>query len=107
MQDTYAIIKASGTQWRVSEGDTLRLDRVSGEPGAEIVFPNVMLLSNAGSVEIGKPFVSGARVVGEIVRHMRAKKIRVFQFKRKKGYQRTIGHRSNQTVVRIKSIVAG
>ena len=83
------------------------MDRMEGEPGAEIVFPNVLLLSSGGNVEIGKPFINGARVVGEIVKHMRAKKIRVFIFKRKKGYQRTIGHRQNQTVVRVKSIVTG
>lgn len=103
----YAIIRAGGTQMKVKEGDTLKVNRVTGEAGAEVVFPEVLMLSAGGDVSVGNPTVAGARVVGEIVRHSRGKKIRVYRFKRKKGYQRTVGHRDYLTLVRIKSILAG
>ena len=88
----------------MAEGDTLRVNRLTGEPGAEVVFPDVLLLASGADVAVGSPNVSGARVVGEIVRHARGKKVRVYKFKRKKGYQRTVGHRSNYTFVKIKTI---
>jgi large subunit ribosomal protein L21 len=103
----YAVISACGSQVKVTEGETLRLEKLAGEPGAEVVFPKVLLLSVDGQVQVGAPYVAGARVVTEIVRHMKAKKIRIYRFKRKKGYQRTVGHRQNLTVVRVKSITKG
>lgn len=100
----YAIIEASGSQVRVSEGEAVRLGKMPGEKGAEVVLENVLLLSEDGEVEIGKPYVKGARVVGEIERHGRGRKIRIYRYKRKKGYQRTLGHRQDYTFVRIKSV---
>ncbi len=102
-----AIIKACGSQVKVVEGETLRLEKLVGEPGTEVIFPNVLLLARGDTVEVGNPHVSGARVVAEIVKHARGKKLRIYRFKRKKGYQRTLGHRQNYTFVKIKSIVAG
>ncbi len=103
----YAIVKTSGTQLRVSEGDAVRLDKLAGEPGSEVVLGEVLLLSSEGAVEVGKPLVDGARVVGEIVTHGRGKKLRIYRYKRKKGYQRTVGHRQDFTLVRIKSVGRG
>lgn len=106
-QSVYAIIRASGTQLKVSAGDTVRLNRVAGEVGAEVVFPNVLLLGSGESVSVGNPHVAGTRVVGEVVRHARGKKLRIYRYKRKKGYQRTLGHRQDYTFVKIKSIESG
>jgi large subunit ribosomal protein L21 len=104
-QKLYAVIKACGGQVRVVEGETLRLEKLAGEPGAEIVFPNVLLLSSDGKIEVGAPCVIGAKVVAEIVKHGRGKKLRVSRFKRKKGWQRTLGHRQSFTMIKVKSIV--
>jgi large subunit ribosomal protein L21 len=106
-QKAYAIIKAGGGQVRVCEGETLRVARAAGEPGVEVVFPSVLLLARDGNVSIGHPFVDGARVVTEIVGHGRGKKIRIYTFKSKKGYQRTKGHRQDFTTVKVKAIVGG
>ncbi len=103
----YAIIKASGSQFKAVAGATLRVDRLAGEPGAEVTFPNVLLFASGEKVEVGKPFVAGAKVVGQIVRHGRGKKLRVYHYKKKKGYQRTVGHRSNYSWVKVTSVSRG
>jgi large subunit ribosomal protein L21 len=103
----YAIVKTSGSQFKAVAGETLRVDQVAGEPGSEVTFPNVLLLASGEKVEVGKPFVAGAKVVGQIVRHGKGKKIRMYRFKKKKGYQRTVGHRSKYSYVKVTSISRG
>jgi len=103
----YAVIQSGGNQVKVAAGETLRMEKLSGEPGAEIVFPNVLLLADAGAVEIGRPFVAGASVKAKIVEHGRGKKLRIYRYKRKKGWQRTLGHRQDFTLVRVTEIVRG
>jgi len=103
----YAIIQAGGNQLKVSQGETVRLEKITGEPGAEVVFPNVLLLSAEGGVSVGQPFVAGAKVTAEIVEHGRGKKIRIYRFKRKKGFQHTQGHRQGFTAVKIREIIRG
>jgi large subunit ribosomal protein L21 len=102
----YAVIRSGGKQYRVSPGDTLRLEKLAGEPGAACTF-EVLLASAAGAVDIGRPLVEGTRVVGEIVRHEKAKKILVFKKKRRKNYRRKRGHRQELTIVRVKAIERG
>jgi large subunit ribosomal protein L21 len=101
----YAVIKDGGNQIKVAAGDSVRLETHPGEPGTEVVFANVMLLATGGTVSVGRPFVAGASVKAEIVKHGKGKKIRSYRYKRKKGYQRTVGHRQNFTLVRIKELV--
>lgn len=103
----YAIIKASGSQFKAVAGETLRVDKIIGELGTEVTFPNVLLFASGDAVEVGKPFVPGAKVVAQIVRHGKGKKIRMYHFKKKKGYQRTVGHRSNYTWVKVTSVSRG
>ncbi len=87
----YAVIRSGGKQYRVSPGDTVRLEKLAGEPGSTFAFEEVLLASGDGGIQVGKPLVSGMRVVGEIVRHERAKKILVFKKKRRKNYRRKQG----------------
>jgi large subunit ribosomal protein L21 len=103
----YAVVSSGGNQVRVTAGETLRMEKLSGDPGAEIVFPNVLLLASGGAVEVGRPFVAGASVKAMIVKHGRGKKLRIYRFKRKKGWQRTLGHRQDFTLVRVTEIVRG
>lgn len=103
----YAVIRSGGKQYRVSPGDTLRLEKLAGEPGAACAFEEVLLASAEGGIQVGKPLIAGMRVVGEIIRHERAKKILVFKKKRRKNYRRKQGHRQHLTVVRVTGFERG
>ena len=104
---SYAIIKTGGKQFRVEAGSTLRIPSLEGEAGSKVEFTDVLLGSDGKSVLTGTPTLSGAKVVGEIVKHGRGEKIVVFKFKRRKNYARKQGHRQGFTEVRIKSIKLG
>jgi large subunit ribosomal protein L21 len=102
----YAIIEDGSHQFRVSEGDRIRVDHRDGAPGDELVFSKVLLLSgHNGSPTIGAPAVEGARVVGKIVNQFKAKKIIIQKFRRRKNVRRRNGHRQLYTVVQITSLV--
>lgn len=100
----YAIIKTGGKQYRVAEGDTLRVEKLSAESGA-VKFDQVLLVGG-DQVKIGAPLVEGASVDADILRHKRAKKIIVFKKKRRKGYHKKQGHRQTYTEVKITGINA-
>ena len=100
----YAIIETGGKQYRVQEGDTLRVERMEGEPGQEILLDKILLVGKGEEVSVGAPFLEGARVRAEILSHRRGRKIRVFKFKRRKDYRKKQGHRQAYTGIRIKAI---
>ena len=103
----FAIIKASGHQFRVEPGAIIAVDGHTGEAGAAVAFDQVLLVGkDGGDVLTGTPFVDGARVVGVIDGTGKGKKVRVFKKKRRKQYRRTQGHRSLLTRVRITDIQA-
>jgi large subunit ribosomal protein L21 len=103
----YAVIRTGGKQYRVSPGDTVRVEKLVGEPGAQHTFSDVLLATSDGTVTVGKPLVDGVRVVGQIVAHEKAAKILVFKKKRRKKYRRRQGHRQQLTVVRVTGIETG
>lgn len=103
----HAIIKTGGKQYRVETGDKLDVESLANEPGGEVEFSEVLLLSDADSVEIGTPYVEGARVTARVLEHGRGPKIRVIKFKRRKKYRRQMGHRQNYTRVEITDIAKG
>ena len=98
----YAIIKTGGKQYRVTEGDTLRVEKLNVE-GTNVTFDQVLLVGG-DEVKIGAPLVEGASVSAEILRQGRAKKIIVFKKKRRKGYHKKQGHRQAFTEVKITGI---
>jgi large subunit ribosomal protein L21 len=100
----YAIIKTGGKQYRVTEGETLRVEKLNAE-GASVTFDQVLLVGG-DEVKIGTPTVAGATVSADIVREGRAKKIIVFKKKRRKGYHNKQGHRQAYTEVKITGINA-
>lgn len=102
----YAVIESGGKQYRVTEGEVVRLEKLPGQPGEEVVLERVLLVSDDRTV-VGTPFVEGARVVGRIVAHGRGRKIVVFKFKPKVRYRRKQGHRQPYTAVRIERIEFG
>ena len=100
----YAVIRTGGKQYRVSEGDTLRVEKLAGDVGSTIKLGEVLLIGGDKLV-IGKPLVAGASVSAEIVAQDRAKKIIVFKFRRRKNYRRKRGHRQPFTELKIKSVL--
>ena len=102
----YAVIKTGAKQYRVTEGETLRVERLAGTPGDDISFDEVLLVSRDGEFRLGRPLVEGARVRGTIVEQDRNKKIIVFKMKRRKGYRRKQGHRQSYTGIKVNAIEA-
>lgn len=100
----YAIIETGGKQFRVRPDARVRVPSLAGEPGDRVTFDRVLAASDGESLRPGSPLVDGARVVGEIVRHGRAKKIVVFTFKKRHRFRRKRGHRQNFTEVAIREI---
>lgn len=95
----FAIIKSGGKQYRVSEGEVLKLESIAAEPGETVELP--VMLTGGDSVKVGKPFVEGAKVKAEVLAHGRGPKMHIYKFKAKANYRRKTGHRQPYTEVRI------
>jgi large subunit ribosomal protein L21 len=102
----YAVIRTGGKQYRVSEGDVVKIEKLDGEVGETVTVGDVLFIGDNGEVKIGLPLVANARVTGEIVSQAKAKKVLVFKKKRRKSYSRQRGHRQNQTILKITGIEA-
>ena len=102
----YAVLETGSKQYRVSAGDTLQIERLTAEKGASVTFDRVLLVSNDGKVSVGSPTVTGATVVADVVDHIRGEHKLTFKMKRRKGYHKSIGHRQELTVVKVKEIKA-
>jgi large subunit ribosomal protein L21 len=102
----YAVIQTGGKQYRVEPGQTVVVEKLAGDEGAQVVFDQVLLVSSGdgGTVNIGKPTLAGAKVTGSIVEQGRGKKLVVFKFRRRKNYVRRNGHRQDYTAVKIADI---
>jgi len=100
----YAVIRSGGKQYRVNQGDSLRVEKLPGEVGSSIALDDVLMIGGDDDVKIGTPTVDGAQITGTIVAQGRGQKIRVFKMKRRKGYRRTQGHRQDYTEIRVDEI---
>lgn len=101
---SYAIVADGGRQYRVMEGQELEIDFRHLPAGSEVVFDDVLAVSKAGALTLGKPKVKGAKVTAEVLSSVQGEKIYVQKFKRRKNYRRRTGHRSLSTKIRINSI---
>jgi large subunit ribosomal protein L21 len=99
-----AVIMTGGKQYKVSAGDEIKVEKLSGEVGARVEFDRILLTSDGEKVIVGKPYVEKAKVIGRIVREAKDRKVLVFKYKRRKGYRRTKGHRQPFTHVKIEEI---
>ncbi len=102
----YAVIQTGGKQYRVAEGDIVRVELLDKELKEAFSFDRVLLVDNEGELNIGKPTIAGATVTAEVICHDRRKKVFIFKKKRTTTYQRTQGHRQGYTEVRITGIKA-
>lgn len=108
METTFAVIKTGGKQYRVSPGETLRIEKLPGEVGKTVSFEEVLLIGSEGApLQIGRPLLAGALVEAKITAQNREKKIIVFKFRRRKNYRRKTGHRQPFTAVEITGIRPG
>lgn len=103
----YAVIRSGGKQYRVSEGDVLRVEKLPAEVGESIEFDEVLLVGEGEQVQVGRPHLEGSRVSAEVLRQDRSRKVEIMKFKRRQGYRRFHGHRQPYTEVRITGIHAG
>jgi large subunit ribosomal protein L21 len=99
----YAVIKTGGKQYRVSQGDKLRVEKLPGNVGDKVTFDEVLMIGG-DAVKLGAPLVSGAKVEAKVIAQDRAKKIIVFKFRRRKNYRRKAGHRQPFTALEITGI---
>jgi large subunit ribosomal protein L21 len=103
---SYAIIETGGKQYRVAVGETLSIEKLAVEPGADITFDRVLMVGGDGSARVGTPLVAGATVQAQVEQQYRGPKIVVFKYKPKKRYRRRQGHRQSLTRVAITAINA-
>ncbi|TVP91076.1 MAG: 50S ribosomal protein L21 [Thioalkalivibrio sp.] len=100
----YAIIATGGKQYRVAEGDLLRVEKLEAEVGSDVDFDQVLLVGEGDDVRVGAPLVDGGKVTATVESHGRGDKIRIIKFRRRKHHRRQMGHRQHYTAVRITGI---
>ena len=100
----FAVIKTGGKQYKVAKDDVIEVEKIDLEAGKAVELGEVLMLSDGGTVEVGAPFLAGAKVSAEVVEQTRGDKIIVFKKKRRKNYRRKAGHRQDLTVLKITGI---
>tara|TARA_B100000683_G_scaffold162804_1_gene156802 strand:+ start:209 stop:526 length:318 start_codon:yes stop_codon:yes gene_type:complete len=103
----YAVIEAGGKQHKVELGQVLEVDLMQEKSGTDYSFENVMLYVDGDEVKIGQPYIENAKVVAEIVEEVKAEKVTILRFRRRKHSMRKIGHRQKYTQIKIKEIKVG
>ena len=102
----YAVITSGGKQYRVIEGQTLKLEKLELEIGATVNFEQVLMIGNGDKISVGKPFIKGSSVTATVLSQGRRKKIHIIKFRRRKHHQKQMGHRQYFTEVKITGISA-
>ena len=100
----YAIIADSGTQFKVTSGDTIQIDRAIEDDAKTVTFDQILLVGGEGSPKIGAPLVAGATVTADVIGPVKGQKVVSIKYKRRKGYHKKIGHRQQYTAVKITGI---
>jgi large subunit ribosomal protein L21 len=100
----FAVVKTGGKQYRVAEGDVIKVEKLDGEAGKSITLDEVLMVGDAKGIKVGEPLVKGAKVTAEVLEQKKDKKITVFKKKRRHNYRRKVGHRQEITVLRVTKI---
>jgi large subunit ribosomal protein L21 len=100
----YAIIASGGKQYKVAEGETLKVEKLEANVGSVVDFDQVLMLADGENFKIGTPFIEGAKVTAKVAEHARGKKIEIIKFRRRKHYLKHQGHRQDYTAVQIDKI---
>ena len=102
----YAVVVTGGKQYRVAQGETLRVEKLEADAGSEIKFDNILMLGDADGIKLGDD-IKGASIAAKIVSHGRADKIRIVKFRRRKHHRKQMGHRQHYTEIEITGIAGG
>lgn len=100
----YAVVKTGGKEYRISQGDVIRVEKIEGKVGDQVTLKDILMVSQEGQVRLGNPLVTDAVITGEIVQQVRGKKVLIYKMKRRKNYRRTKGHRQTYTYIRVNDI---
>ncbi len=100
----YAVIQTGGKQYRVKEGEYLKIETLPAETGEQVEFDKVLLIQSDAGVKVGRPFIEGGKVTATIRAHGRHKKVNIIKFRRRKHYMKRQGHRQNYTEIQITGI---
>jgi len=100
----YAVVKTGGKEYKVTEGDIIRVEKLEGNVGDPVTLKDVLMVGIEGEVQVGTPLLTHAVVTGEIVQQVKGKKILIFKMKRRKNYRRLRGHRQNYTYLKVNDI---
>ena len=100
----YAVIVTGGKQYRVAEGDVVKIEKLPAEAGAAVEFDKVLVVGKGADIKVGKPFVAGSKVTGTVQKHGKGDKVRIVKFRRRKHYLRQGTHRQQYTEVKITGI---
>jgi large subunit ribosomal protein L21 len=100
----YAVIKTGGKQYRVAQGDVLRVEKLTADVGASIDLDRVLMVADGDNVSIGTPFIEGSKVTATVRSHGRGDKIKIIKFRRRKHYRKQMGHRQSYTEIEITGI---
>ena len=102
----YAVIKTGGKQYRVTDGDKLRVEKLAVEIDSELILDQVLAVGNGEDISVGAPILAGASVTAKILGHGRSDKVSIFKMRRRKHYQKHQGHRQSYTEIQITAITA-
>jgi large subunit ribosomal protein L21 len=105
-QHMYAVIATGGRQYKVQEGDIIRVEKLGVEPGTSYKFEEVLVIGEGDSISVGTPFVQGAEVVASVIGDGKEKKVIIYKYKSKKGFHKKKGHRQPFTKVKIETVKA-
>jgi len=100
----YAVVKTGGKEYKITEGDIIRVEKLEGNIGDPVTLKDVLMVGKEGEVQVGTPHLTQAVVTGEIVQQVKGKKVLIFKMKRRKNYRRLRGHRQNYTYLKVNEI---
>lgn len=103
----YAVIVSGGKQYRVAEGDVVKVEKLPAEAGASIDLDNVLMVANGDDIKVGAPYLAGSKVTATVKSHGRGDKIKIVKMRRRKHYRKQAGHRQHYTELQITGISAG
>ncbi|WP_133510679.1 50S ribosomal protein L21 [Candidatus Thiosymbion oneisti] len=103
----YAVIQTGGKQYRVAEGDTLKVEKIAAEAGAAVELDKVLMVADGEDVKVGKPYLNGGKVTATIKSHGRGEKVKIIKFRRRKHHLKRQGHRQGFTELEVTGINAG
>jgi large subunit ribosomal protein L21 len=103
----YAVIKTGGKQYKVSEGQTLKVEKIAADEGAKIEIDQVLMVADGDNIKVGAPLVEGGKVMATVKSHGRGKKVEIIKFRRRKHHRKQMGHRQSYTELEITGINAG